>query len=502
MLIGKSAAKYIKDEVLESSGNKDLLVSVTEKAPDSRDDSAEFELVWGEVGIELEAAGTSRGSKDKGAATPSRTRAEENVLPSRFKQPMTYVPMKLEEDMLHLEDKVPMTHLPDRVENALRAKSVAPMEGFPIKMEPVSPSRDEAEVAFPYIKNEVVECSGNEDLLVSVKEEAPDPRDDSAEFELVWGDVGVELEAAGTSRGLKDKRAATPFRMRAEEDVLPSRSKEPMTYVPIKVEEDMLHLEDKVPITHLPDRVDNALRAKSVAPMEGFPFRMVAFLEMSKGASEKEEAEDAYSSPQDGAPIDNTEAINMRLECENSEGLKSLEERAQEGRERPHKCDVCARRYVLRQGLKRHMRLHSKERLHICDVCGKVFLDKSGLMTHMRSHTKEKPFTCETCNKSFSTKSTLMNHRVVHTNKRPFKCGNCKKAFIWKAGLDRHMNIHTKEKRFACDTCHKAFNDKSTLVTHLLIHTNVRPFECHICCKAFVRRRHLVRHLNVHALVL
>ncbi|XP_069974173.1 zinc finger protein 223-like [Penaeus vannamei] len=72
---------------------------------------------------------------------------------------------------------------------------------------------------------------------------------------------------------------------------------------------------------------------------------------------------------------------------------------------------------------------------HVCDVCGKKFSSWNGIKEHMRGHTKENRYMCDICNKTFFVKGRLVRHMIVHSNK-PFRCDTCKK----------HLTVQIKYK--------------------------------------------------------
>ena len=94
--------------------------------------------------------------------------------------------------------------------------------------------------------------------------------------------------------------------------------------------------------------------------------------------------------------------------------------------EKPYKCDVCGKRFSVKDILTTHMRTHTGEKPYKCDVCGKWFSVKDTLTTHMRTHTGEKPYKCDVCGKGSVTLS--------HTG---YKCS------VWE--FDKtHENSHRR----------------------------------------------------------
>ena len=247
-------------------------------------------------------------------------------------------------------------------------------------------------------------------------------------------------------------------------------------------------------------------------------------------------------------------------------------------------------RYCDKQALARHIhREHTVERPHKCDICNKRFTRSDSLLKHRRnmhsvkdeqnqpqnsdstdkwimcSGDKTKPFQCgyEDCGKTYSTKHALRRHLISHIGdsqfrcyygdcagtmmvvterhetgisedpKRPsgqnladqntdstdkwimysgdetrrFKCGyeGCGKTYITKHDLRRHFLSHIGDSQFRCYSgdCAGAIRycDKQALARHIhLKHTIERPFECDICNRRFTYLHNLIAHRkNVHS---
>uniref|UniRef100_A0A3B3T3J1 Zinc finger protein n=1 Tax=Paramormyrops kingsleyae TaxID=1676925 RepID=A0A3B3T3J1_9TELE len=112
----------------------------------------------------------------------------------------------------------------------------------------------------------------------------------------------------------------------------------------------------------------------------------------------------------------------------------------------------------------------------------------------------ERPYQCPYCDKAFSKNDGLKMHIRTHTREKPYKCIECNKAFSQKRGLDEHMRTHTGEKPFQCDVCDLSFSLKKMLIRHKLTHNPNRPMaECQLCHKKFTRNDYLKVHMeNVH----
>ncbi|XP_061666987.1 zinc finger protein 391-like [Syngnathoides biaculeatus] len=166
--------------------------------------------------------------------------------------------------------------------------------------------------------------------------------------------------------------------------------------------------------------------------------------------------------------------------------------------EKPFACELCGRRFTLKQNLRRHARGHTGTKSFCCGACGKGFTRAVTLKIHQLIHTGQKPLKCDQCPKTFRYAVNLKNHLRVHTGARPFACDVCPKTFCQAVNLKIHRRVHTGERPYACRRCGKTFSQQSSLTAHGRTHSAERPFACASCAKRFNSANGLKLHVRVH----
>ncbi|XP_072303730.1 uncharacterized protein [Eucyclogobius newberryi] len=163
-----------------------------------------------------------------------------------------------------------------------------------------------------------------------------------------------------------------------------------------------------------------------------------------------------------------------------------------------HQCSFCAKRFGSKQGLQRHIRVHTGDKPYSCPVCNKGFSFKSHLTVHLRTHRGEKPFSCLICKKTFTQKIHLSVHMRTHTGEKLFSCPICKKDLTHSTSLQYHMRTHTGEKPYSCSICKKTFTQNSNLAVHQRTHTGKTSYSCSICNTLFTSSSYLKIHMRKH----
>ncbi|XP_067635468.1 zinc finger protein 91-like [Eurosta solidaginis] len=223
---------------------------------------------------------------------------------------------------------------------------------------------------------------------------------------------------------------------------------------------------------------------------------------------------------------------NMRALREEEDKLKK-----QQFEKKATECDICGKHFIYKKDLKKHQQaVHIGEKPHKCELCEKRFALIVHLRTHMRIHTGEKPYKCKYCERAFPRYNEMMEHLRLHLGKNVHRCEFCPLAFpsaserrlhsITHKGDDaktrernlvalreeeaklkelgvnpkRRKIIDEESKRYPCCICEKRFVQSSHLLRHLRIHLGDNVYRCRFCPQAFSshtkRRIHLATHKN------
>lgn len=215
--------------------------------------------------------------------------------------------------------------------------------------------------------------------------------------------------------------------------------------------------------------------------------------------------------------------------------------------QRQYKCDMCGVGFNRRDGLRLHMKVHTKSDSRglkecSCQLCGEKFPNHSMLVIHRnRTHKDGRNYTCHICNRSmistrslewhlahihnetmpgivkdessvdaetkrvscyhcdktFKTEMILRTHvKNTHVEKEPMKCLDCDLKFTSEVRLKHHMMIeHNRlEGTLACPHCPKRFVNQLRLKTHMISHSDERPFTCELCGFMLKTKIQLIKH--------
>ena len=206
---------------------------------------------------------------------------------------------------------------------------------------------------------------------------------------------------------------------------------------------------------------------------------------------------------------------------------------------KPHKCEICGRKFGVASILKRHIKKHTEggPKKVECYNCGKTFTTKYVLKIHIerrhainddedgnthlgkiskkvqcnfcnkwvigleahkgRNHAEKVDIQCDYCGKPFDNRQKLKDHvNAYHNSKEMLKCHVCGNSYKVKRVLEVHIkSVHDKIKDHQCETCGTAFPVISSLNKHIrTVHLGERPYKCDLCGKTYKATAHLKTH--------
>lgn len=141
---------------------------------------------------------------------------------------------------------------------------------------------------------------------------------------------------------------------------------------------------------------------------------------------------------------------------------------------REYQCYLCRKLFATLVILRNHFKCHSA-RKYLCTQCG-FFAEKPIQLRrhmmrkdHMRSDTV-RPHECEICKMRFVVRADLRIHLTSHFDIRDYPCPICGKAFKNKKNLGQHTMTHG-EKKHKCQMCDYKCFSPGNLKIHMKVHT-------------------------------
>ena len=170
-----------------------------------------------------------------------------------------------------------------------------------------------------------------------------------------------------------------------------------------------------------------------------------------------------------------------REKSKKSSQLKKVE--TADSSEKPFECDICHKRYSLRNSLSAHKWIQTDNNPYKCNICDKGFYKSGHLRQHKRIHTGEKPFEYNIYGQKMTYISNLREHKRIHTCEKPYKCTICSENFRQKSHLKNHGRIHNQLPKLKCtwNDCIAEFNQHESRIRHIKAYHDPTPYHCDKC---------------------
>lgn len=129
-----------------------------------------------------------------------------------------------------------------------------------------------------------------------------------------------------------------------------------------------------------------------------------------------------------------------------------------------------------------------------CPICGLVVANAYGLSCHLKRHNDDRPFKCELCSKAFILNHELQKHYLIHKPERPFKCNLCPKAFKHPQLLRIHIDTHGLNE-YQCKYCELKFKELISCRKHERNFHCKNKLKCNYCYKTFSEAKFKEEHM-------
>jgi len=167
--------------------------------------------------------------------------------------------------------------------------------------------------------------------------------------------------------------------------------------------------------------------------------------------------------------------------------------------DKPWHCNYCEKAFNQKSILNRHLLTHSDAKLFSCNICQLSFTEKGAVTRHIAAiHNKqEKNWVCDVCDKKFIIKEYLTKHKFLHSDKKPYQCGICKSSFADSSAFRRHERTH-KSNVFSCFVCDIQCKNPVSFKRHIK-RCKKSISKCYICNISFDKNNKYEEHFTFHS---
>ncbi|CAH0549213.1 unnamed protein product [Brassicogethes aeneus] len=187
-----------------------------------------------------------------------------------------------------------------------------------------------------------------------------------------------------------------------------------------------------------------------------------------------------------------------------------LPEGSRVGKEKLLECDICARKYQSKEGLRRHKKFfHKKDEqvLFKCGQCDYKTADRCHLKRHSNNiHEKKNYLKCNFCEYTTPLLVYLNEHKLrkhkgeneVEITSKIYRCIKCEYSTVRKSHYENHVKVCLKLKNvewYKCHICQYKTIRKFDLRTHLKKHDEIKKLKCLFCNYKCNIKQHLDNHI-------
>ncbi|XP_038076835.1 uncharacterized protein LOC119744773 [Patiria miniata] len=151
----------------------------------------------------------------------------------------------------------------------------------------------------------------------------------------------------------------------------------------------------------------------------------------------------------------------------------------------PVRCSHCGEGFINTNTLLLHTLSCPVRKIRSCKECGFTSESAEGVQDHVKEcHHKPKFYKCNLCDYKSSAKNGIKNHMKFHSKDRPYKCQQCSFTGAYPQSLRSHMRMHMQPdwrpdclsselpEQYKCKLCCYTCNYLPSLKSHMWRHAS------------------------------